>query len=162
MLREKQEQAPAASEDSPSLLAVVLDVNPWYWGARRLEMEEQMKDEREESDELFCFPDFMEHLLVFLNSYLTLNESNLLTIIASHPTQNQYVFPTDDSQDSIGSRTFLHTQFGRLRERFWPTLLNTLEHLQTDSKSDSAQASNISGAIALALCCTSFLHPFSL
>src|SRR5690606_8411745 len=146
---------PVASEDSPSILALVLDVNPWYWGARKLEMEEKMQDEKEESAELISFSEMMEHLLVFLNSFLALNESNLLTIIASHPTHTNYVYPPNDAKDSTGStRALLHNNFGRLREGFWTTLFNLLEQSTKTDTQNEVQPSNISGAIALAMCCT--------
>ncbi|KAK9096030.1 hypothetical protein Sjap_021527 [Stephania japonica] len=61
--------------DDVSLVVVLLDTNPFFWGATT-----------------FPFSEFLRHVLAFLNSILLLNQLNQVVVIATGLSSCDYVF----------------------------------------------------------------------
>ncbi|KAL4646596.1 general transcription factor IIH subunit 3 isoform X1 [Arapaima gigas] len=89
-----------ASEDEVSLLVVVVDVNPIWWG-------QQAQREPE-----FTLSKCLDAVMVMGNSHLVMNRTNKLAIIASHCQESHFLYPSkhwkagdvasDDSVPSSG------------------------------------------------------------
>jgi hypothetical protein len=56
-----------------AVLAIVLDVNPYTWGARKAR-----------GGDLLLFSDLVADVLLFINAFMLLNPENQLVVIASH------------------------------------------------------------------------------
>ena len=67
-----------SSEQSPSLLTIVLDTNPAAWALL--------------SDTL-PLSAVVANLLVFINAHLACNYTNKVAVIASHPDKAQWLYP---------------------------------------------------------------------
>ncbi|KAL6942129.1 hypothetical protein ACO0QE_003295 [Hanseniaspora vineae] len=68
------------TEETPSLLTLVIDTNPAIWGF----------DEEKDESELI---NALESLVVFLNAHLAFNTSNRVCVIAAHAQGIQYLYP---------------------------------------------------------------------
>ncbi|KAL6939682.1 hypothetical protein ACO0RG_003527 [Hanseniaspora osmophila] len=68
------------TEETPSLLTLVIDTNPAIWGF----------DEDKDESELI---NALESLVVFLNAHLAFNTSNRVCVIAAHAEGIQYLYP---------------------------------------------------------------------
>ncbi|GMM38858.1 TFIIH/NER complex subunit [Saccharomycopsis crataegensis] len=75
-------QAPGAAshatEDTPSLLAVVIETNPLFWVP--LQQQTELKS-------------VIESLIVAMNAHLAINNSNEVIVIAAHSGKAQFLFP---------------------------------------------------------------------
>ncbi|XP_018608325.1 general transcription factor IIH subunit 3 isoform X2 [Scleropages formosus] len=71
-----------ASEDEVSLLVVVVDVNPIWWG-------QQAQREPE-----FTLSKCLDSVMVMGNSHLVMNRTNKLAIIASHCQESHFLYPS--------------------------------------------------------------------
>jgi hypothetical protein len=56
-----------------TVLAIVLDVNPYTWNARKAR-----------GGDLLLFSDLVADVLLFINAFMLLNPENQLVVIASH------------------------------------------------------------------------------
>eukprot|EP00967_Tisochrysis_lutea_P059670 scaffold76047_cov26-Tisochrysis_lutea.AAC.1 len=72
-------QRSVGSSDTPSVLAVVIDVNPVEWAAR--------------SDEEL--PRLLEHLLTFANAFWMLSSANQLLVVGAHPVGARVLWPQE-------------------------------------------------------------------
>uniref|UniRef100_W5MFG1 General transcription factor IIH subunit 3 n=1 Tax=Lepisosteus oculatus TaxID=7918 RepID=W5MFG1_LEPOC len=70
-----------ASEDEISLLVIVVDVSPIWWG-------QQSQKEPE-----FTLSKCMDAVMLMGNSHLVMNRSNKLAIIASHCQESHFLYP---------------------------------------------------------------------
>uniref|UniRef100_A0AAY4AS88 General transcription factor IIH subunit 3 n=1 Tax=Denticeps clupeoides TaxID=299321 RepID=A0AAY4AS88_9TELE len=71
-----------ASEDEISLLVIVLDVNPIWWGQQA-----QREDE-------FTLSKCMDAVMVMANAHLVMSRTNKLAIIASHCQESHFLYPS--------------------------------------------------------------------
>ncbi|XP_062873741.1 general transcription factor IIH subunit 3 [Trichomycterus rosablanca] len=71
-----------ASEDEISLLVIVVDVNPIWWG-------QQAQREPE-----FTLSKCLDAVMVMANSHLVMNRTNKLAILASHCQENHFLYPS--------------------------------------------------------------------
>ncbi|XP_023680355.1 general transcription factor IIH subunit 3 isoform X1 [Paramormyrops kingsleyae] len=71
-----------ASEDEISLLVIVIDVNPIWWG-------QQAQREPE-----FTLSKCLDAVMVMGNSHLVMNRTNKLAIIASHCQESHFLYPS--------------------------------------------------------------------
>src|SRR3989338_424364 len=73
--------------DELELLVILLDINPYTWGKRKLDMSVSSKN-------LISFSQFINHLLVFINTYLTIQRNKKIAIIASSENnKSHFLFP---------------------------------------------------------------------
>ncbi|NWI57955.1 TF2H3 factor, partial [Calyptomena viridis] len=68
-------------EDELSLLVVVIDTNPIWWGKRALGEAE------------FTLSKCMDAVMVLGNSHLFMNRTNKLAVIASHTQESRFLYP---------------------------------------------------------------------
>lgn len=76
-------------EPAPSLLAIVLDINPHAWGL----LEEQLP-----------FSKALANLLVFINAHLACNYTNEVAVIASHSHRAAWLYPSHSQQKPSPNR----------------------------------------------------------
>ncbi|KAJ7400764.1 hypothetical protein BTVI_102211 [Pitangus sulphuratus] len=69
-------------EDELSLLVIVIDTNPIWWGKRALGEAEQ-----------FTLSKCIDAVMVLGNSHLFMNRTNKLAVIASHTQESRFLYP---------------------------------------------------------------------
>lgn len=77
-----------AAEDSPSLLALIIETNPLYWAI--------LKDQAN-------LKQVIQSIVVALNAHLAINNSNKVVVIAAHSTCAKYLFPSPDTVNDINT-----------------------------------------------------------
>ena len=85
-----------STEQSPSLLIVILDTNPAAWALL---------------SDILPLSSVVANLLVFINAHLACNYTNKVAVIASHCDKAQYLYPTPTEQtssDAIRSKRQAH------------------------------------------------------
>ncbi|MBN3296577.1 TF2H3 factor, partial [Amia calva] len=70
-----------SSEDEISLLVIVVDVNPIWWG------------QQAQREPQFTLSKCMDAVMVLGNAHMVMNRSNKLAIIASHCQESHYLYP---------------------------------------------------------------------
>ncbi|RMC05735.1 hypothetical protein DUI87_17278 [Hirundo rustica rustica] len=70
------------ADDELSLLIIVLDTNPIWWGKRALGEAEQ-----------FTLSKCIDAVMVLGNSHLLMNRTNKLAVIASHTQESRFLYP---------------------------------------------------------------------
>uniref|UniRef100_UPI00398F6DE0 general transcription factor IIH subunit 3 isoform X2 n=1 Tax=Pristiophorus japonicus TaxID=55135 RepID=UPI00398F6DE0 len=70
-----------ADDEDISLLVIVVDVNPIWWGQQIL------------NESQFTLSKCMDAVMVMGNSHLVMSRSNRLTIIASHSQESRFLYP---------------------------------------------------------------------
>uniref|UniRef100_A0AAQ5YRM1 General transcription factor IIH subunit 3 n=1 Tax=Amphiprion ocellaris TaxID=80972 RepID=A0AAQ5YRM1_AMPOC len=86
-----------ASEDEISLLVIVVDVNPIWWG-------QQAQREQE-----FTLSKCLDAVMVMGNSHMAMSRTNKLAVIASHCQDSHFLYPSkswkagDDGADDASS-----------------------------------------------------------
>ncbi|KAH3903101.1 probable RNA polymerase II transcription factor B subunit 4 [Saccharomycodes ludwigii] len=130
------------SEETPSLLTVILDTNPSVWGF-----------ENEESNLL----EALKSVIVFLNAHLAFNSANQVAVIAAYSNGVKYLFPRDKTKVSETSNgkdiktklniidSKMYTQFRKVDEAVLEELYNLFEmeqKLYTDMKNNDNKDSN--------------------
>lgn len=70
-----------ASEDEVSLLVIVVDVNPIWWGQQSQRQPE------------FTLSKCLDAVIVMANAHLVMTRTNKLAIIASHCQENHFLYP---------------------------------------------------------------------
>ncbi|GAB2271469.1 RNA polymerase II transcription factor B subunit 4 [Dionaea muscipula] len=136
--------APAPSKlytDDVSLLVLLLDANPYFWGSA--------------NSSSLSFPIFLSHVLSFLNSILLLNQLNQLVVIATGYNSCGYVY--DSSLSSLSSMT--QSSRNERMPAFCSELLQNLEgflekdeKLSSEDSVDDVGSSLLSGSLSMALC----------
>ncbi|KAI5956797.1 TFB4 [Candida jiufengensis] len=130
----------STSNDDPSLLTIILDVSPKGWFNLRNQITLQ---------------DITKSLLVFVNSHLSINNSNQVAFIASSPYKSKFLYPNPNPQ-IINSKISqgMYRQFKNVDDVVLDELNKfieeTSENLQDESKTKKA-SSTITGAISMAL-----------
>uniref|UniRef100_A0AAY4AUZ6 General transcription factor IIH subunit 3 n=1 Tax=Denticeps clupeoides TaxID=299321 RepID=A0AAY4AUZ6_9TELE len=139
-----------ASEDEISLLVIVLDVNPIWWGQQA-----QREDE-------FTLSKCMDAVMVMANAHLVMSRTNKLAIIASHCQESHFLYPSkhwkagdscgDDSSSAGGDGKYevLSVANKLISEEIRSLMARTeVKGHQTDTL--------MAGSLAKALCCILFL-----
>ncbi|KAI5963016.1 TFB4 [Candida pseudojiufengensis] len=131
----------SASNDDPSLLTIILDVSPIGWYNLRNQV---------------TLRDVTKSLLVFLNSHLSINNSNQVAFIASSPYRSKFLYPNPNATSkSSNISKGMYRQFKNVDDVVLSELNKFIEitskKLQDDSKGKKHLSSTITGAISLAL-----------
>lgn len=79
-----------ASEDEINLLAIVVDVNPIWWG-------QQAQREPE-----FTLSKCMDAVMVIGNAHMAMSRTNKLVVIASHCQDSHFLYPSKSWRDGDG------------------------------------------------------------
>ncbi|XP_051923801.1 general transcription factor IIH subunit 3 isoform X2 [Hippocampus zosterae] len=80
-----------ASEEEISLLVIVVDVNPIWWG-------QQAQREPE-----FTLSKCMDAVMVMANSHVAMSRNNKLAVIASHCQDSHFLYPSQSHPDGNGT-----------------------------------------------------------
>jgi transcription initiation factor TFIIH subunit 3 len=145
------------SSDRGSLLCVVLDCNPVFWGRRKAN-----KDSGDSN-----FSDVLATLLVFLNAHLTLHRDNTLAVLAANAGKSRFLFPADagasgcaggaQSGSGSGSASAAAKKAARRGDaaRFATVQAQIVDALRkipvVDSDDEDSNAS-LGGSLSMALC----------
>ncbi|KAK9167611.1 hypothetical protein Scep_002802 [Stephania cephalantha] len=127
--------------DDVSLVVVLLDTNPFLWTATA-------------TATTFTFPEFLAHVLSFLNSIILLNQLNQVVVIATGLNSCDYIF---DSSAPSKVEPFESARMPLLYSRVLRRLEDFLGSDERSERSNGAAAaaapsSLLSGSLSLALC----------
>lgn len=121
----------------PSLLCVIIDCNPKFWGKR--------KASKGKSDASFA--EVLSTLLVFLNSHLVIDRRNTLAVLAANAGQSRFLYPSRiDGSKSSGITP---------AERFASVssqVVNSLRKMPSVESTDEDMNASLGGALSMALC----------
>ncbi|KAL0491622.1 transcription initiation factor TFIIH subunit 3, partial [Acrasis kona] len=168
----KTRLAVESARENIQLLVVLLDTNPYIWGKRRSD-QNQPSSYKQNLKTLINFSQFLNHVLLFTNAYLSSNSKNKIAFIAAHPKESKFLFP-HTSTDRVQSENATTTTTGEqdllrivrsdkateeffLKEINFNTLRNTvikqLEETFTETDDELVvKGSSLAGAFSRALC----------
>uniref|UniRef100_A0A3B3QR40 General transcription factor IIH subunit 3 n=1 Tax=Paramormyrops kingsleyae TaxID=1676925 RepID=A0A3B3QR40_9TELE len=138
-----------ASEDEISLLVIVIDVNPIWWG-------QQAQREPE-----FTLSKCLDAVMVMGNSHLVMNRTNKLAIIASHCQESHFLYPSKHwkAGDMTGDDSGLGSGDGKyeLLSVANDLIAEEVRRLMARTKISGHQTDTmLAGSLAKALCCIPF------
>ncbi|KAL3857152.1 hypothetical protein ACJMK2_011847 [Sinanodonta woodiana] len=129
-----------------SLLVVVIDTNPVWWGQRLVDQPDK------------SLTQFLDSIMVFTNSHLMMNHRNKLAVIAAHTNQSCFLYPRAESREAAGggepggaagAHDGKYELFAQVNEQVMEEVKNLiLTSLEGHSETDSLLA----GALAMSLC----------
>ncbi|KAL8562612.1 hypothetical protein ACOMHN_045876 [Nucella lapillus] len=136
----------AADPSVSSLLVVVVDTNPVWWGSRGQDWQVKLTE---------C----VDAALLFANSHLMLSHTNKLALIAAHSDNSHFLYPVQqqdqmqmemDSGDAPpGDKDGKYEVFAQVED----TVRGVLKQLITkDVMGEVSPNSVVAGALAMALC----------
>lgn len=127
-----------------SLLVIILDTNPAWWGRNRTDGEKQLSLSK-------C----VDCVMVFANSHLMMNHLNKLAVIAAHSNASHFLYPkkasetpdtdTTDGELHDGKYELFDQMNCSLKREIKDLVLNSME---VEFENDSL----IAGAVSMALC----------
>jgi transcription initiation factor TFIIH subunit 3 len=130
----------ASQDDSPSLLVVIAELDPFY-----------TSDNDEESSLLtFC----LSNLLAFISSYLMVNHENRLAFIVATPSESTFLYPTE-SKESAGTGEGNKQESSEQFELFGginSTIMMGMKRIVAGMDSSVTGRPLLAGALAKSLC----------
>ncbi|PHH92294.1 hypothetical protein CDD83_8108 [Cordyceps sp. RAO-2017] len=139
------------ADETPSLLAIVLDTNPRAWAAL---------------NDRLPLPKAIANILVFVNAHLAFSNTNQVAIIAAHVNRAVWLYPSPPrgpSNDASGDVRMSdappehapmsankYPQFAQIES----TVISSMRQLMNETTEDdlSEMTTRLSGALTLALC----------
>ncbi|KAK7087555.1 general transcription factor IIH subunit 3-like [Littorina saxatilis] len=129
-----------------SLLVLVLDTNPVWWGSRQQETQVQL-------------PECLDAALVFANSHLMLSHNNKLAVIAAHTDRSHFLYPmrqeeqmqmdADGGDASVGGGDGKYELFAQVDS----VVKKEMQQLMSQNpEGEVSPDSVVAGALAMALC----------
>eukprot|EP00118_Oscarella_pearsei_P008694 m.46113 g.46113 ORF g.46113 m.46113 type:complete len:171 (+) comp33667_c0_seq9:139-651(+) len=126
--------------EQPSRLVVVLDVNPLHWG--KLDVEQSFK-----------FSQCVDSVCVFLNAYMMINNRNELAVLASHPLENCFVYPTPLKEPDTQNGDFRYELFAKVDQAIVDGIKEMIERLTpSDQVIADGCLTMMAGGLAKSLC----------
>eukprot|EP00262_Sarcandra_glabra_P019585 TRINITY_DN742_c0_g1_i1.p1 TRINITY_DN742_c0_g1~~TRINITY_DN742_c0_g1_i1.p1 ORF type:complete len:271 (-),score=17.99 TRINITY_DN742_c0_g1_i1:253-1065(-) len=126
--------------DDVSLVVVLLDVNPFFWGGIN------NNTTTNNHTSIISFSNFLNHVFSFLNSILLINQLNQVVLIATGVNSCDYIY---DSSTETGTMT-------QLCSKILQKLVEFVARDRPVEKDDRFVAANVSsllsGSLSLALC----------
>ncbi|WPK23807.1 hypothetical protein PUMCH_001053 [Australozyma saopauloensis] len=134
--------------ENPSLLTVVFEMSPNSWHS--------IKDQ-------ISIQDAVKALIVFLNTHLSLNNSNQVAFLAALPTGARMLYPNvkkaDDSQETPLVKAGMYRHFRLVDDTILREINRELQLLLATDSEAGAESSTLSGALLMALAYTNrMLH----
>ncbi|EGC40332.1 hypothetical protein DICPUDRAFT_9126, partial [Dictyostelium purpureum] len=132
-------------EDDTSLLVIVLDCNIYSWGTSSPPLINTSKNN------YIGFSKFLEHVMVFINAYLMLNQENQIALISSKIGQSSFIFPeTVEQLEQEETQTENNIQNITLQSQ----ILKRLQKINIEVNNDQQDIinSSFSAALSMALC----------
>ncbi|MCO5607008.1 hypothetical protein L7F22_061199 [Adiantum nelumboides] len=131
------------TQDDVSQVVVLLDVNPYFWGRRTIEAAAS-------GSSALTFNQFMQNVVLFLNSILLLNNLNEAVVIAFGARSCGFVF-NSNLEKTKNEKQHLSPSLRLLKEV--EEFLNKEAVLPTAADSNTVNESSLlSGALSLSLC----------
>ncbi|EGG22788.1 general transcription factor IIH [Cavenderia fasciculata] len=130
-------------DDDTSLLVIIVDLNAYSWG-KQVELAEQNIDSTSGS-RFITLSTFFEHLVIFINAYLLLNQENQIAVISSNVGESSFIYPSNHVDTKDKSISFKISQ----------SLNNISKHLIEEihlTSEENSSSSSFSAAMSLALC----------
>lgn len=135
-----------AVEETGSLLVVVVDVNPVWWGS---------SSKRKDKTSL-TLPQCMEQITVFVNAHQMASPQNKVAVIGSHANESRYLFPRKGSADihqtdilpQVKSKDGKYEQFAKVQLDVMTELRDIISCNPVVSHTDTL----LSGSLSMALC----------
>jgi len=81
-----------ATDEPNSVLVIILDTNPVWWGKQLIEYDRELK-----------FSQYLHSIMVFANAHLMLSHQNKLAIIAAHTDSSKFLYPLRALPEHLGS-----------------------------------------------------------
>lgn len=136
--------------DDVSQVVLLLDVNPFFWGA------EAASGGRSNGSGGLAFDQYFQHALMFVNGILLLNHTNRIVIIATGSSTCAFLYDSTATDgingSSVTSKANKKTQVSRT-ELITKSMQEFVSKEEEASKESSQiQYSNISGSLSMALC----------
>ncbi|OVA02025.1 TFIIH subunit Tfb4/p34 [Macleaya cordata] len=127
--------------DDVSLLMVLLDTNPFFWGGTNT------------TTGVLSFSSFLTHVISFLNSIILLNQLNQVVVIATGFNSCDYIYESSTSEAIIvnsdnGQMPALCSKMLQKLEEF----VIRDEQLSKENSPTGIVSSLLSGSLSLALC----------
>ncbi|NWX18277.1 TF2H3 factor, partial [Aegotheles bennettii] len=147
-------------EDELSLLVIVIDTNPIWWGKRALGEAE------------FTLSKCIDAAMVLGNSHLLMNRTNRLAVIASHTQESRFLYPAKrwtpadlfgDGTSSVesncsGSKDGKYELLTAINDAIAEEIKDLMT--KTDMKGQQTETL-LAGSLAKALCCILLIMEFS-
>lgn len=139
------------SNDSPSLLTVIIDTNPLIWS--------QVQEQPEATgDSTLSFTSMLESLTVGINAHLALNNANEVAVIANHHTGAHFLYPVkkkEQVEKTNGEHKFvqkeMYRQFRMIDESFLSSAFELFQTSGDDEQSIKPPKNSLSASLSLAL-----------
>ncbi|NXP21052.1 TF2H3 factor, partial [Scytalopus superciliaris] len=139
-------------EDELSLLVIVLDTNPIWWGKRALGEAE------------FTLSKCIDAVIVLGNSHLFMNRTNKLAVIASHTQESRFLYPgkrwasvdpfgdggSSMESNCSGSKDGKYELLTAINDAIAEEIKDLMT--KTDMKGEQTET-QLAGSLAKALCC---------
>ncbi|XP_077995267.1 general transcription factor IIH subunit 3-like [Glandiceps talaboti] len=134
-----------AADEETSSLVVILDVNPVWWGQRRL------KDEND-----LTLSQCIDSVMILINSHLMLHHTNKVAVIASHTNKSHFLYPsrtpslTEESEQSTADlpRDGKYEHFARVDD----AIFKEVKQLMTEQQEELHTDTLLAGSLAMGLC----------
>ncbi|XP_038061831.1 general transcription factor IIH subunit 3-like isoform X1 [Patiria miniata] len=133
-----------ADESEGSLIVVVVDVNPVWWGLQDVK-----------NDKGLTLFECLDHIMTFVNSHLMMNYKNRIAVIASHTNESRFLYPVQESpataEDTEGARHVAdgkYEHFAKVNDAMQDELRQLLFRNPTVVHTDTLLA----GSLATGLC----------
>ncbi|KJZ80168.1 hypothetical protein HIM_00018 [Hirsutella minnesotensis 3608] len=140
----------STAEETPSLLAVVLDTNPRAWAAL---------------DDRLPLSKAIANILVFVNAHLAFSNVNQVALIAAHVNRAVWLYPSpprapsrdasgdvhmNDAPEPDASSANKYPQFAQIES----TVMSSIQRIMSETTQDdlAETTTRLSGALTLALC----------
>ncbi|SCW01263.1 LAFE_0D08724g1_1 [Lachancea fermentati] len=140
----------AVTEETPSLLTVIVDTTPKLWA-------ELDKESHQDANLISA----LQSLIVFLNAHLAFNSANQVAVIAAHSSGLKYLFPTTSSVNQTTAQksgdlsiisTDMYRQFRNVDETVLEELYNLLKLEKSQPEpGNGIRKSALSGAMSAGL-----------
>lgn len=139
----------SASEDTPSLLSIILDTNPRAWAA---------------IGDVLPMSRAIANILVFVNAHLAFSNANQVALIAAHVDRAQWLFPappkpTRDASGDVSMNDasqgvpFSANKFPQFAQIEAAVLASVKQLVNNTTEADlNTSTTQLSGALTLALC----------
>ncbi|XP_033628080.1 general transcription factor IIH subunit 3-like isoform X1 [Asterias rubens] len=125
-----------------SLVVVVVDVNPVWWGLQN-----------GANDKGLTLFECMDHVLAFINSHVMMNQNNKVAVIASHTNESRFLYPgreadvkADDGGREVRDGKYEH--FANINDTVQEEIRKLIVENPTVGHTDTLLA----GSLAMGLC----------
>ncbi|CAM6096529.1 unnamed protein product [Calypogeia fissa] len=135
--------------DDVSHVVILLEANPYFWGGKT------GNGSSSTASDGFTFDKFLEHVFLFINSILLLNQANQVVVIATGATSCAYLFDSSESDVSDTARSRVSTKKQSTVEKITQNLEDFMSKeavYDLNQGMEDNKYSLLSGSLSMALC----------